>query len=195
MRYIIKRCKYGELGRDEEGFRLHKNGTRIPVLLSMSLLTDGNNNATGIVTHATDITERKVVEEELMATQDAVKASETKYRLIHATAFDAIIVADIDGSIVERNASANKIFGYEGDELLDRSFFELLDEEYRGVLIEEISRLSITGNVKNQENIIEMCGLHKDGKVFPIEMSLSSFELRGTPLDYTAVNVSYDNCN
>ncbi|MFQ5329737.1 MAG: PAS domain S-box protein, partial [Thermodesulfobacteriota bacterium] len=60
---LHERCRSGALVRDVEGVRIHKDGTPIPVLLTLSLLTDDKNNPTGIVTHATDITYRKKAEE------------------------------------------------------------------------------------------------------------------------------------
>jgi diguanylate cyclase (GGDEF)-like protein/PAS domain S-box-containing protein len=114
--------------------------------------------------------------------EEALKNSEAKYRLVHDTAFDAIIIADMEGSIVECNKSTDKIFGYVDGELIGRSLMELLIEEVRERMAAEILRLSETGNVKNQERVVELHGLRKDGGVFPIELAITSFELREAPL-------------
>ncbi|MBE9528822.1 MAG: PAS domain S-box protein [Proteobacteria bacterium] len=131
-------------------------------------------NAEGSVTHylavKEDITKGKEAEE-------ALKVSETKYRLIHDTAFDGIIIADKNSMILEYNRSAEKIFGYEEGELEGRNLSLLLSEESRARYIEGANRLCTTGKSHVEGEIIELEGLRKDAETFPIEIILNSFNL------------------
>lgn len=62
---LLTRCCSGETVRNIDGLRLHKDGTEIPVLLTLSLLTDDNGDPSGIVTIAQDMTAIKKLEEDL----------------------------------------------------------------------------------------------------------------------------------
>ena len=63
---LLRRCRAGEIVRDIDGFRQHKDGRRIPVLLTLSMLTDEQGEPTGIVTIAQDMTQIKRMESELI---------------------------------------------------------------------------------------------------------------------------------
>jgi diguanylate cyclase (GGDEF)-like protein/PAS domain S-box-containing protein len=60
-----QRLRFGEPVTDFETVRLHKNGTRINVSLSTTIMRDSAGQPTGFITLATDITERKRAERRL----------------------------------------------------------------------------------------------------------------------------------
>ena len=60
-----QRLRRGEPVTDFETVRLHKNGTRINVSLSTTIMRDAAGQPTGFITLATDITERKRAERRL----------------------------------------------------------------------------------------------------------------------------------
>ncbi|MDP8206158.1 MAG: PAS domain S-box protein, partial [Candidatus Electryonea clarkiae] len=64
---LLKLCRSGELIRNVEGFRQKKDGSIIPVLISLSLLTDEEDKPIGIASIALDITDRKLDEEQIKA--------------------------------------------------------------------------------------------------------------------------------
>jgi PAS domain S-box-containing protein len=70
---LIKLCMEGELVRDVEGVRRKKDGNEIPVLMTMSLLTDEANNPFGIASIASDISEQKNIEKELIKSKTAAE--------------------------------------------------------------------------------------------------------------------------
>lgn len=65
MDELIKLCIEGELVRDIAGVRRKKGGNEIPVLMTLSLLTDETHNPFGIASIVSDITEQKNIEKEL----------------------------------------------------------------------------------------------------------------------------------
>jgi PAS domain S-box-containing protein len=69
-----------------------------------------------------DITEIKQAEKVL-------KESEEKYRLLMDNASDAIVLADIDGKVLEVNQKAEKLLGYGKEELLGLDFGQLFSSE------------------------------------------------------------------
>ena len=105
---LIKLCLEGKLVRDVEGLHRKKNGSKIPVLMTLSLLTDEENNPFAIASIASDITELKNIEKELTKSKAAAEsANVTKDK------FFKIISHDLRGPF-------NTIIG----------FSNLLNEEY-----------------------------------------------------------------
>lgn len=75
MKDLIKLCLEGKLVRDIEGLRRKKDGKEIPVLMTLSLLTDEANNPFGIASIASDITEQKNIEKELTKSKAAAESA------------------------------------------------------------------------------------------------------------------------
>lgn len=147
----------------------HKDGTSFPVEYWCYPIERGEECIGSVVTFL-DITGRKRAEE-------AFRVNETKYRLIHNAAFDGIIIADSNSSIIECNKSAEEIFGYEDKELVGMKISELMPEKFRKPHLKGVSWFCETGDSEIQGTIIELQGLRKDGEVFPIELVLSGFKL------------------
>ncbi len=72
---LQRRCKSGEKVRNVEAMRLTKSGEMVPVLLSLSLLTDGNGKPVGIASITQNLTELKRTEEMLRERTIALEES------------------------------------------------------------------------------------------------------------------------
>jgi len=118
-----------------------------------------------------DITGRK-------QTEEALRESEEKFRNIAQTAADAFILAERNGDIIFWNKSAQKIFGYTEEEILGKPLTILMPEQYREVHQTGIELLHSSGESKYFGRITEMEGLRKDGNVFPMELSVSMWNVR-----------------
>jgi PAS domain S-box-containing protein len=116
-----------------------------------------------------DITERKKAEEE-------IRASENKFRSITTTATDAIISADKKGFIESWNKAAEKIFGYTEQEAKGQKLEIIIPDKYRERHQLGMNRVLGGGEKKAIGRIVELEGQHKNGTMFPIELSLSIFE-------------------
>lgn len=75
MDELIKLCIDGKLVRDVEGLQRKKDGNEIPVLLTLSLLTDEENIPFGIASIASDISEQKNIEKELTISKAAAESA------------------------------------------------------------------------------------------------------------------------
>ncbi|MFQ5353782.1 MAG: PAS domain-containing protein, partial [Thermodesulfobacteriota bacterium] len=117
-----------------------------------------------------DITERKRIELFL-------KESESRFRLIHNTAFDAIVIADSNGRVTECNPAAEEIFGYPHGELDGVRLLELMPEKYRKAHSEGFKRFLETGVSRIHGKVLELEGLRKNGELFPVEFTVNSFSL------------------
>ena len=129
-----------------------------------------NGQTTGLLYSGEDITDH-------VAALEALGQSETRYRLVHNTAFDAIIVANGDDMVVDCNPAAEKIFGFAPGTLKGTPLISLMPSEYRERHENARKRFLSTGVSSVQGKVLELQGLKKNGQVFPIELVLSSFSL------------------
>ena len=112
---------------------------------------------------------------EAASAKSALTASEQRFREVVQTAPDAIILADGDGQILSWNSAAERLFGYGVEEVLGRDLTTLMPERYRADHLRALERVRTTGDFRLKGTIVTMHGLHKDGREFPVEMSLSSW--------------------
>jgi PAS domain S-box-containing protein len=73
------------------------------------------------------------------------------------------------------NSAAERLFGYAAGEVLGQSLTMIMPERYRANHQRALERVRTTGDLRLKGTIVTMHGLHKDGREFPIEMSLSSW--------------------
>ena len=106
----------------------------------------------------------------MVAMQGRRKAEEKLDRLLGSMP-DALIIVNPDGKIVGTNAHTEKLFGYTGRELLGESIALLVPERFRQAQRQHYSGYFTQRNGRVPAPTLELCGLHKDGGEFPVEMS------------------------
>ncbi len=109
----------------------------------------------------------------------SLQASELRFRSVAESAHDAIISADAQGDVTYSNGAAAAIFGYRDDELLGRPLTDLMPARFRDAHCAGLARSLATGRPHVIGRTVELVGLRRDGTEFPIELSLSSWPLRG----------------
>ena len=102
---------------ETQGKRL--NGDAFPMYLTVALLRDESDNVFGAMAVARDITEAKLAQEEL-------EASEGRYRSILDNANDAIFTLDDSGFFTYTNPSFNELLGYSEIELSKRTVHDVI---------------------------------------------------------------------
>ena len=112
---------------------------------------------------------------EAATVKQALTASEDRFREVVQTAPDAIVLADGAGHILSWNGAAERLFGYSASEVLGQSMTLIMPERYRATHQSALERVRTTGDLRLKGTIVPMHGLHKDGREFPIEMSVSSW--------------------
>jgi PAS domain S-box-containing protein len=148
-----------------EFMAVRKNGTMIPVEISMSTRMDGETViATGIMR---DITPRKQAEEDL-------KRSEEKYRELINTSNDAIVSVDSQMQFVLWNKGAEKMLGYKEKEILGLSLLTIFPEESQKDVARELVLLKQTGSSKTINKPFETNLLRKDCSMVPVEIAIST---------------------
>lgn len=137
-----------------------KDGTRLPFEVSAAVMPFNGRPADLIWVR--DITERKLAEEYLQ-----------RYRLLSETTRDVILFVEFDGRIIEANRAAADVYGYPHEELLDLTVYDLrIEEEHNSVseLLESAQRENVLFEAMNRT---------KDGRRFPVEVSMTSASLQG----------------
>jgi len=118
--------------------------------------------------------------------EDALRASEMRFRSVTRTAQDAIICADTDGDITLWNPAARAIFGWSEDEILGRPLTTIMPERLRDAHREGLARLLATSIPRVIGKTISLIGLTRDGVELPIELSLSMWTAGGE-IGFTAI--------
>ena len=119
-----------------------------------------------------DITERKMAE-------NALQQSEERFRTVASSAVDAIIITDLDGSIVFCNDSLQRIFGYSENDIFGQSVNMLMPGRYKDEFKRNQVQFKLTGRHMLSGKLFESYGRRKDGSEFPIEISITTWEVGG----------------
>jgi PAS domain S-box-containing protein len=177
-----------------EGLHRTKSGKMIPVEVTTSTIYFDNEIA--VLAILRDITERKALEQtrrefakaqmrnaqEMEAKNRALSESEARYRRLAEGSLDAIVVANGDGRVTLFNPAAEKIFGYESREILNRPLGQLIP----GIVADARAEPQApTGPALRFSQIVgktvELAGRRRDGTEFPLELSLGALEMDGHP--------------
>lgn len=107
--------------------------------------------------------------------EQAMRASEERFRALAESANDAILTVDDHGRVVHCNESIERIFGYSCEEMTGEPVSRLLPDQYLGD--ERSGFWTFMGNGKHLlGRTLELIGRRKNGKEFPLEVSLAAFE-------------------
>ena len=116
---------------------------------------------------ARDVTERRQAEEEL-------RAGEERTRSIIDTAHDAFVSMNSDSLIADWNHQAEAVFGWTREEALGRPLAEtIIPLQYREAHHRGLRHFLNTGEGPVLNKAFEITALHRDGREFPIELSIS----------------------
>ena len=111
--------------------------------------------------------------EQVIAQTLEIRRSEQKFREILDSAPDAIVISNRDGKIEVVNDQAEKMFGYNREELLgwdvENILSETFDQNKSGVSQKFMSSVSIRPSEAN----VQLYGRRKNGNRFPVEISLN----------------------
>jgi PAS domain S-box-containing protein len=110
-----------------------KDGSIIEVLLSLSLLRDENDQPIGTVGVSKDITK-------LIELENALKASEERYRTLVETMNEGIWVADKEGRAVFCNQRFYDMVRYPPEDVIGKSITEFMDDENVEISARELEK-------------------------------------------------------
>jgi PAS domain S-box-containing protein len=156
-----------------------KNGESFWERASISSIKDAAGSITHLVLVMEDITARKQAEE-------ALRASEERFRVVAESAPDAIISIDSQGKIIFWNHVAERVFGYSVEEAIGEPFTMIMPEHVQQIHRDSVERFLSTGQSAVIGGTAEMGGRRRDGTEFPVELSVAHWESGGETF-FTAI--------
>ncbi|MGF1639234.1 MAG: PAS domain S-box protein [Cyclobacteriaceae bacterium] len=126
-------------------------------------------SSTGVSIYFHDITDRK-------KSELASKRSEELRRLIMEAAPDAVICVDTEGNITFWNSQAEKLFGWQKNEILGQPLIDRIiptkhHRQHNGTLKPWLQRQQ-----KESKKMAEISAINSQNKEFPIEISITPIE-------------------
>jgi len=145
-----------------------KDGSLFWNEIYISPIQDQQGRITHYVGVLNDVTHRVEME-------DALGKSEARIRSVFNNVSDGIIIIDEHGIIEKLNPSAEKLFGYAAEELIDHNISKLMPEPDRSRHDSYLNDYLGSGKAKILDTRREVNGLRKDGSIFPMELGVSRF--------------------
>ncbi|MBI5679389.1 MAG: PAS domain S-box protein [Methanobacterium sp.] len=133
-------------------------------LVSCTPIFDENGDLDKIIHIATDITQRKKSEESL-------KESEEKYRAMMDFSSDAVMLADLEGNLIECNKKSEELIGYSKNEILKLNINDIHPLEELEKIQKAFKNIS-----KRNVAVFDTLVLTKDNKKVPVDITASLVE-------------------
>ncbi|KKM06517.1 hypothetical protein LCGC14_1743180, partial [marine sediment metagenome] len=181
------------------------NGEKIVLQANTHLIKDAGGQNVAVEGSFIDITEKFKIQEELKDSKERLKElnksleqkaiertavlkdSEEEFRMLFENANDAIFLHDISdeyipGKFIKVNEKACQLYGYNRDEMLELTPYDLADPNHLEDLLEIPNKLLKKGNLT-----FEAIDRTKKGKSFRVEASSHIFRLNGKNMALTIV--------
>src|SRR5579871_575004 len=169
---ILRELRNGGRMDHFETTRVRKDGKKIAVSLTISPVLNAEGQVCGISKIVRDVTERnRLIEQEEIARASAL--AEHKFQQLIEFAPDAILQVDATGSIVIANRTAESLFGYSREELLELNVDALVPEAARHQHTGYREKFAAAGVTRPMGKGLNLHAQRKDGTLLPVEISLS----------------------
>jgi len=155
---VLRRMRAGERIDHFETIRCRKDGTLVPISLTVSPIRDGRGRIVGASKIARDVSIQSTLERERSRLGAIVDSSD-----------DAIISKDLSGVIQTWNRAAERMFGYTASEAIGQSITLVIPDDR---LVEEGEVLRRIRGGKRIDHF-ETVRRRKDGTTIPISLTVS----------------------
>jgi PAS domain S-box-containing protein len=116
---------------------------------------------------------------QLRSGEQALRESEERFRAVVELANEAIVIIDAQGSIISWNQGAEKIYGYSKDEIMHCPVLTLVPPENREQHKRMLATRGARDDMPGMQSTVEGMGVRKNGSLFPLELSVTGWEISG----------------
>lgn len=153
--------------------RVHKNGQTFIARVVITPHQDASGEIIGFLMISKDISEEMRASEHETAER---RRAEEQFRGLLESAPDAMVIVNSAGTIVLVNSQTEKLFGYTRAELLGQPVEILVPERFCDKHPDHRASYFVEPRVRPMGAGLDLYGLRKDGREFPIEISLSPLQ-------------------
>ena len=159
---LEKFTKAIKAGTGEASYRFkHKNGEFRTITSKLAKIPDSDN----YIVFSDDITEKLAVEQELIENKE-------KYQMIFETAANPITSVNQEGIIVDCNNKIKDVLGYEKNEIIGHSMFEIIHADYHEKATKSLGAILTKGYLLGSEYVF----VKKDGSKRNIRINASGLK-------------------
>ena len=115
---------------------------------------------------------------QLAATVDEFRETEARTRLIIDTALDAMVTMDAHGLVRDWNKQAEITFGWKRAEAMGQAMSIIVPWTHRAAHARGMAHFLATGEGPVLNRRIETTALHRDGREFPVELSITPMKVK-----------------
>ena len=155
---ILDKIRKGEKVDHFQTVRMRKDGRLLDVCLTISPIMDAKGNIVGAAKIARDITHLKKTEEAALKLAAIVESSE-----------DAIISKDLNGYVTSWNRAAERMFGYNQEEIIGQPITTIIPPELQDDEPRILAKIRAGERIEHFETV----RVRKDGERLNISLTVS----------------------
>lgn len=149
-----------------------RDGKERPIADNCAPIRNRQGDIVGAVLTFRDVSRERRVARELHAAHKLAQSETERLNLVLDAVVDGVIGFNADGEVQSFNSAAEQLYGYEASEVIGHHILMLSPDRFQDEFDDYLYNHSRTLPHKSDGIGREVMGLRKDGKLFPVELSI-----------------------